>query len=101
MPLFALCAAQNSMRSSKSLYELFDSRKPPLPLSATIAPSSVRQLASPTLLKLSIPLSPSTRVVQPLPGIHEGMDEHAASSREPASTSRPFMGVPPLLSGKV
>src|SRR5512138_499852 len=91
MPLFALCAAQNSMRSWKSLYEPLDSRKPPLPLSATIAPSSARQFASPTGLKLSIPFSPSISVVQPLPGIHAGIEEQAVSSSAGAIPNERFM----------
>src|SRR5580765_7631932 len=64
MPLLVVWSAQNSARIWKPLYELFDTRYPPLPLSATIAPSSALQLASPMGLKLSNPLLPSTRAVQ-------------------------------------
>src|SRR5882724_151610 len=67
IPLFVVWSAQNSALIWKSLYEFFDTRYPPLPLSATMAPPSARQLASPTGLKFSIPESPSTRVVQPPP----------------------------------
>ena len=36
----------------------------------------------------------SIRVVQPLPGTHEGIDEHAESATAAVSTSRRFIGVP-------
>src|SRR5687768_4738094 len=61
-----------------------------------MAPPSARQLASPTRWKFSSPLSPSIRVVQPLPGTHEGIDEQAESAIAAVSTSRRFIGVPPL-----
>src|SRR5574341_250889 len=60
-----------------------------------IAPPSARQLASPSRSKFSIPFSPSMRVVQPEPGIHEGMDgieSHAASTNAVANTSTRFIG---------
>src|SRR5687767_14834668 len=94
MPLFALSAAQNSMRSWKSWYELFDSRKPPLPLSPTIAPSSARQLTSPTRWKFSRPLVPSSSVVQPLPGTHDGIEEQAESRSAAKATSPYFILFP-------
>src|SRR5512145_3220891 len=96
MPLFVVSSAQNSTRRSKSLYAFFDTRKPPLPLSATTAPPSARQLASPTRSKFSSPLSPSMSVVQPLPGTQDGMDEHAASASAAAVTSDDFIFCSPL-----
>jgi hypothetical protein len=53
IPLFVVWSAQNSARIWKSLYEFFDTSWPPLPLSATMAPSSARQLASPIRFQLS------------------------------------------------
>src|SRR6185503_7518373 len=92
MPLLALWSAQNSARSSKSLYDFLLTRKPPLPLSATMAPPSARQFASPSRLKLSRPFSPSISVVQPpmLPGIIE-----QAATSVAASASVRFIGAPP------
>jgi DNA-binding transcriptional LysR family regulator len=49
MPLLASSSAQNSELIWKFLYEFLVTRRPPLPLSATSAPSSMRQLASPVL----------------------------------------------------
>src|SRR5687768_1295939 len=96
MPLLAVGSAQNSMRSAKSWYEFLESKNPPLPLSPTIAPPSARQLTSPTRSKFSRPFSPSISVVQPLPGIHEGIDEQAESRIAAVATIRRFMGTPPL-----
>ena len=89
MPLFALWSAQNSALSSKSLYVVLESRKPPVPLSATIAPPSARQLALPTRSKLSRPFSPSMSVVQPLPGTQAGSEEQpiVAKLKAKAATS--------------
>src|SRR5712691_2261139 len=50
----------------KFLYEFFVTRWPPLPLSATIAPSSTRQLASPVWVQPS-KVFPSNSWVQPGP----------------------------------
>src|SRR5688572_30103612 len=66
-----------------------------------MAPPSARQFASPTLVKFSIPLSPSISVVQPPPGIHEGIDEHAASMPPATRTSSAFILPPLLLPGAV
>src|SRR5688572_28521248 len=96
MPLFVPWSAQNSARSWKSLYAFLVSRWPPFAaLSATIAPPSARQFASPTRSKFSSPLSPSIRVVQPLPGTHDGIEEHAASASAAANADSRFMA-PPL-----
>src|SRR5687767_7100837 len=66
MPLFVVWSAQNSALIWKSLYEFFESRKPPLPLSATMTPSSERQLASPTCVQLfRLELEPSSSVTHP------------------------------------
>ena len=65
MPLLVVASAQNSALSWKSLYELLDTRNPPLPRYATMAPSSGRQFASPTRFQFSRPFSPSISVVQP------------------------------------
>jgi hypothetical protein len=50
----------------KFLYEFLVTRWPPLPLSATSAPSSMRQLASPVLFQSPMVL-PSVSVTQPGP----------------------------------
>src|SRR3981189_2186668 len=50
----------------KFLYEFLVTRWPPLPLSATSAPSSMRQLASPVLFQSPMVL-PSVTVPQPGP----------------------------------
>src|SRR5258708_18203760 len=63
--LLVLWSAQNSARIWKSLYDFFETRWPPLPLSATIAPSSALQLASPTGVQCSMPFVRSMSVVQP------------------------------------
>src|SRR6185295_10635720 len=68
MPLLVVTSDQNSALISKSLYDVFETRCPPLPLSATIAPPSARQLASPTRLKLSRPRSPSITETHPAEG---------------------------------
>src|SRR5688572_33353743 len=92
MPLFVPWSAQNSARIWKSLYAFLVTRwLVSFALSATIAPPSARQFASPTRSKFSSPLSPSMRVVQPLPGTHDGMEEHAASASAAAGTSKRFI----------
>src|SRR5258705_10212452 len=66
MPLLASSSAQNSALIWKFLYEFLVTRWPPLPLSATNAPSSMRQLASPVLSQSPMVL-PSVSVTQPGP----------------------------------
>src|SRR3954464_1727868 len=68
MPLLVFLSAQNSAWIWKSLYEFFVTSRLLLSfaLSATIAPPSARQLASPRRLKFSSPFSPSMSVVQPI-----------------------------------
>src|SRR5581483_4697804 len=91
MPLLALSAAQNSMRISKSRYESLLIRKPPVPRSATIAPSSARQFASPTRWKFSRPLSPSMSVCQPMPGRCNWAHAATPATTAAAATSMRFM----------
>src|SRR5688572_33065676 len=94
MPLFVPWSAQNSARIWKSLYAFLVTRwLVSFALSATIAPPSARQFASPTLSKFSSPLSPSISVVQPLPGIHDGMEEHAASASAAANADSRFIAL--------
>src|SRR5258706_1590331 len=67
-PLLASSLAQNSTRTMKSLYELFDTRYADHlpPCVAWIAPSVAVQLAVGNRSKFSRPFSPSTSLVQPL-----------------------------------
>src|SRR5256885_8767513 len=93
MPLFVVWSAQNSALIWKSVYEFFETRYPPLPLSATIAPSSALQLASPSGLKLSSPDVPSTSLVHPEPD--HGIYEQPAAAN--AITSSPMRFISDLL----
>ena len=82
MPLFALSLTQNSARTTKSVYELLDTRKP-WPFSARSAwttPSTTAQFALPTRFQFSRPFDPSSNVVHssPLP----------IMDSQPASASR-------------
>src|SRR5688572_2551517 len=61
-----------------------------------MAPPSALQFASPTRWKFSRPLSPSSSVVQPLPGTHDGIEEQAARSRTVAKAISRLMSFPLL-----
>src|SRR5262245_28174214 len=98
MPLLASSSTQNSARTWKSVYELFETRKPwrLSPLSAITAPSAILQLALPIGLQLSR-LDPSKSTVQAGP---DDMDEQApsASAAIPMTSSDSlFIATPPLV----
>src|SRR5712671_1954146 len=89
MPLLVVWSAQNSARIWKSLYAFFETRKPPLPLSATMAPFSARQLASPMGFQFSRPDVPSISVIQPASAWPEGCS--AQPKKASPMTSSPVM----------
>src|SRR3954467_11540422 len=95
-PLLVFLSAQNSAWIWKSLYEFFVTSRLLLSfaLSATIAPPSARQLASPTRLKFSSPFSPSMSVVQPI--IPSSVVQPTASTAA-AKTINRFMSFPLLV----
>src|SRR4051812_11365887 len=99
MPLFVVVSAQNSARIWKSLYEFFETRYPPLPRSATTAPSSALQFASPIWFQFSRPLLPSISLVHPasLPGIIEQpATANTNANSAAAGKNRRLMAFPPL-----
>src|SRR4051812_42634348 len=96
MPLLVFLSAQNSAWIWKSLYEFFVTSRLLLSfaLSATIAPPSARQLASPRRVKFSSPFSPSMSVLRP---ITPSMVVQPTASTAAAKTIKRFMFVPSLV----
>src|SRR3954451_48860 len=96
MPLLAFSSDQNSIRTCRSLYFSLLTRWPPLPLSATIAPSSTRQLASPAWVKPSR-LLPSNRVTKPSFPVAAPAAASAETSTTDVSVAQRVMNVLPVV----
>src|ERR1700741_1489808 len=80
MPLLAVVSTQNSALISRAPYDCLVTRYPPIPLSAWTAPSTIVQLASPTLVNASRFLPPNSVVKPPPPRCADSVIDVAATS---------------------